>query len=451
MIELLKDNLREIKDDTVYSKQTVYAFELFGETGKGGRAENQDSFWFGDTSYGLLLVVCDGMGGGPGGRTASTLAVQEIGNYINHHPNLKPRDVVIGSILAANRAIYTLAKQHLELMGMGSTCVVVLLTEEKAVVCHVGDSRLYQLRGHKELFHTSDHSQVYEMVKNGIMNEEEARLSPISNVITKALGLSLDLKIEIKTDTSSDIIELPYQKGDRFVLCTDGIHGVLTNSVLIKELSASGDVENIVNDLYSKIHQLGVNSGNQHDNLTLLIAVAKNNSSMPETQRPHKFIPLKRRNNNWWKYLKYLYLIIPLTIMTIIVWYCTTKKEKVENNPKVEIYKKGAEDSISINDIKVENALRKDKSQKDRGKLSGDDTDYESFVTKGREAINEKAKQHSGSGTNKEIIDKKKDKNKENNSNTGTGKVEKQTSKKEAPSSPQDNRRKKSNNTQLNF
>ena len=398
MSEILKDDLREIKDNTVYSKQTVFAFDLYGETGKGGRAENQDSFWFGDTSYGLLLIVCDGMGGGPGGRTASTLAVQEIGNYINQHPNLKPGDVVIGSVLAANRAIYTFAKQHLELMGMGSTCVVALLTEEKAIVCHVGDSRLYQLRGHKELFHTSDHSQVYEMVKNGIMNEEEARLSPISNVITKALGLSLDLKIEIKTDTSSDILELPYQKGDRFVLCTDGIHGVLANSVLIKELSASGDLENILNDLHSKIHQLGVNSGNQHDNLTLIMAVAKDSSLMGEAQRPSKFVPKKRNTPKMHKYLKWVIAIVAV----LFIFGILLLKSSVSNNTKDS----SIHDTLNVLDTVNKNTnIKKDNSDivpQKKAKSINDETDYGSFIGRGKDTITPTSpKNHQGKETKK--------------------------------------------------
>lgn len=383
MSELLKDDLREIKDNIVYSKQTVFAFDFYGETGKGGRTENQDSFWFGDTSYGLLLIVCDGMGGGPGGRTASTLAVQKIGNYINQHPNLKPEDVVIGSVLAANRAIYTFAKQHLELMGMGSTCIVALLTEENAIVCHVGDSRLYQLRGHKELFHTFDHSQVYEMVKNGIMNEEEARLSPISNVITKALGLSLDLKIDIKTDSSSDIVELPYQKGDRFVLCTDGIHGVLANSVLIKELSASGDVEDIVNDLHSKIHQLGVNSGNQHDNLTLIMAVAKDSSLMGEAQRPSKFVPKKRSNSKIHKYLKWMIAIISILFILGILLL----NSSVSNNTNDS----SIPDTLNVIDTVNKNTnIERDNSDiapQKKGNSINDETDYGSFMGRGKDTI----------------------------------------------------------------
>jgi len=144
---------------------------------------------------------------------------------------------------------------------MGSTLVALLITPEKAICCHVGDSRIYQLRKGKILHRTSDHSLVFDLVRQGKMTEEQARLSDKSNVITRSLGTKLALNVEI-TDN------LNYKTGDLFLLCTDGICSMIPESQLIEMISEEGDIESIISNLIDKINTIGIAHGGNHDNLT---------------------------------------------------------------------------------------------------------------------------------------------------------------------------------------
>ena len=192
----------------------------FAESRIGGRSENQDSFDWADTPLGFLVTVCDGMGGGPGGKTASSIAVKEIiAGVMEADQQESPSNILIKAIRRANMAIINRGTEQPALQGMGSTCTVVLITPKSATVAHVGDSRVYQFRGNEKIFRTFDHSMVFELVKQKVITEEQARLSAQSNVITRALGIKPDVEVEVT--------ERPFETGDRFLLCTDGIHGAV--------------------------------------------------------------------------------------------------------------------------------------------------------------------------------------------------------------------------------
>lgn len=247
------------------------SFLGFAESRIGGRAENQDTCAFTDTPLGLLVLVCDGMGGGPGGKTASMLAAKTI---TDHMASLKPTaeiDVEIKKAIdLANEAIYNYTDQNPALRGMGSTVTLLLLTEECAFVAHVGDSRIYQLRGHSVVYRSTDHSKVMELVKSGVINEEQARTSGESNIITQALGHGEDLK--------ADIERLSYLKGDRFVLCSDGIWGMFPQKQLIKMLSGAKNPAGAVDNTVISVDEMGKSEGGRHDNLTLAIVDTNKNS-----------------------------------------------------------------------------------------------------------------------------------------------------------------------------
>lgn len=188
----------------------------FAESRIGGRSENQDSYGSSETPYGFVVTVCDGMGGGPGGKTASTIAVNEIITGIKEgNSDDTATNIVIKAVRRANLAIIEKGQENPALKGMGSTCTVLLISKDSAIVAHVGDSRVYQLRGKTKIFRTFDHSMVFDLVKQKVITEEQARLSAQANVITRALGIKPDMEV--------DVIELPYQDGDRFLLTTDGI------------------------------------------------------------------------------------------------------------------------------------------------------------------------------------------------------------------------------------
>ncbi len=246
----------------------------FAESRIGGRSENQDSYGSADTPYGFVVTVCDGMGGGPGGKTASSIAVNEIINGIKEgNPDDTTTNIVIKAIRRANLAIIEKGQETPALKGMGSTCTVLLISEESAIVAHVGDSRVYQLRGKTKVFRTFDHSMVFDLVKQKVITEEQARLSAQSNVITRALGIKPDIEV--------DTIELPYQTGDRFMLTTDGIHGSVDEVTLIEMASDKKHALGTVTDeIATTIDGNGRKEGGGHDNLTLAIIETKINSKL---------------------------------------------------------------------------------------------------------------------------------------------------------------------------
>lgn len=260
--------------DLIQQLKTPDFITGFAESRIGGRSENQDSYGYSDTPYGFVVTVCDGMGGGPGGKTASSIAVSEIISGIKEgNSDDTATNIVIKAIRRANLAIIEAGNITPALKGMGSTCTVLLISEESAIVAHVGDSRVYQLRGKNKVFRTFDHSMVFDLVKQKVITEEQARLSAQSNVITRALG--------IKSDIEVDVTELPYDTGDRFLLTTDGIHGSVSEIELIEMASDKKHALGIVTDeIATTIDGKGRNEGGGHDNLTIAIIETKINSKL---------------------------------------------------------------------------------------------------------------------------------------------------------------------------
>ena len=246
----------------------------------GGRKEQQDYANATLTKFGFLIVVCDGMGGAKGGATASNMAVNIILKEVSSTSHNSPSTALTAAITKANSEIFNRSRNEENCRGMGTTVAAIILQEEKATIAHVGDSRIYQLR-QPELFskninliyRTNDHSKVFELVKRGIMNEEQARVSDESNVILRALGIRQNVDVELKDN-------IPYLKGDRFLLCTDGICGALPEKQLLKILNSKDDIQTTLNKLISTIDQIGFNNGGGHDNLAAAIIECNNNSKL---------------------------------------------------------------------------------------------------------------------------------------------------------------------------
>ena len=255
----------------------------FAESRVGGRPENQDSFGVKDTRLGFLVTVCDGMGGGPGGRTASTIAVQEIIAGVEEASQEETiPNILIKAVRRANMAIIAAGNETPSLKGMGSTATVLLVNERAAYIAHVGDSRVYQFRGHKKIFRTFDHSMVFDLVKQGVITEEQARLSAQSNIITRALGIQPDVEV--------DVVEVSYEKGDRFMLCSDGIHGSMPEAELIKKATNRKQVLGaLTDDIATTVDNNGRTAGGGHDNLTLALIETKKNSKLkPRMSKTNK-------------------------------------------------------------------------------------------------------------------------------------------------------------------
>lgn len=247
----------------------------------GGRQENQDFYGTAKTKFGDLIVVGDGMGGHNGGRYAAELAVNTILKFIETTPETEPQNALQNAINEANTTIWNEAHANPEFKNMGTTVTALLITPEKAIACHVGDSRIYQIRKDEIIFRTFDHSHVFELVKAGLITEEEARTSTKSNIITRALGI----KQSVEIDTTDNLV---YQIGDRFLLCTDGIWGMLPEGELIEFISQPIDTETLIANLVVKIDALGIENGGKHDNLTAAMVEIDTNSIKTETLKTPK-------------------------------------------------------------------------------------------------------------------------------------------------------------------
>lgn len=241
----------------------------------GGRPENQDDMAYLDTPLGFLVIVCDGMGGGPGGKTASFIVKHEIAETICECSPQTPRDHALKMAAArAHQALEEKMKENPALCGMGSTFVAALLNSQSAIIAHSGDSRCYRLHGKKCLFRTQDHSLVAELVRKKVMTEEEARQSPQANVITRGLGST--------NNHVPEIDEIPYRKGDRFVLCTDGVWGSMPHQKLIDTFAQPLDLQKLLSDISTRVDKIGFLKGGGHDNHTIAVFELEKDSQLRE-------------------------------------------------------------------------------------------------------------------------------------------------------------------------
>lgn len=246
--------------------------DAFGRTGIGGRKENQDSYAGMTVGNNVILTVCDGMGGMNGGQTASRIAVTEIAQTLAETPIEKlGEEALFKAVEAANAAIYRRALNDPPLRGMGTTATVLVLTPEVAYLTHVGDSRIYQLRNGKKKFRTFDHSKVFEMVAQNMMTEEQARQSSFSNIITRALGIRPKVEMTVE--------KIPYKKGDRFILCCDGIWNTLPEPEMMKLFLAKSAAKEEVEYLTETVNGIGEQRGGDHDNLTAIVVDMKQKST----------------------------------------------------------------------------------------------------------------------------------------------------------------------------
>lgn len=291
---------------------TKYPFVGSIETRQGGHTDNQDNAGFVDTPLGLLVVVCDGMGGGPGGRTASLMAVDTILNVLSETAEHTPReDALTFAIEKANDIIYSKAKETPELRGMGTTVAAVLINEKSAVIAHAGDTRVYQLRKGSIVFRSSDHSYVADLVRQKKISEEEARNHPQSNIVTRALGIKPSVEIELD--------EIPFLRGDRFLVCTDGIWGMLPQCDLVKKISQAKGIGELTSSLTEEIDSIGQANGGNHDNLTLAVFDTSFDSAVKNN---------KKKKPIW--IIIIIAVLVAFACISITIFFYGEKNEKQE-------------------------------------------------------------------------------------------------------------------------
>ncbi len=205
---------------------------LFGYTDIGKkRPNNEDAIFFknitGRDDLQALLCVCDGMGGHASGELASSLAAK-IFSMIERTESgsLKGKYFTIlnEALQFANKKIYEIAQKDENKRGMGTTITAGLIAENTLHIAHVGDSRAYLFRENNSHKLTSDHTYVAELVRNGLLTEQESENHPQKNIITRALGNNERIEI--------DTYKIYLRDGDRYIFCSDG----LTNYINDEEI-----------------------------------------------------------------------------------------------------------------------------------------------------------------------------------------------------------------------
>jgi len=179
-----------------------------------------------------LFAVADGMGGHNAGEIASGIAIEELKKRASELATLE-RDRLeswmLEAIAEANREVYEASFRNPETEGMGTTLTAIVIKGNKAVIGHVGDSRIYLWREGRLSLLSEDHSMVNELVRLGQLSAERARNHPHKNILSRALG--------IDRNTDIDCFQLEVQEGDVFLLCTDGFSNVIEDEEMVSEFS----------------------------------------------------------------------------------------------------------------------------------------------------------------------------------------------------------------------
>jgi PPM family protein phosphatase len=230
------------------------------------RSENQD---FGTLTTpqeeqishpgGRLLLVADGMGGHRGGATASKLAAETVkAQYLGSETT----DVAVAlrdSLARANARIFFEAQSNPDLRGMGTTTSALAVRNGHGWFAHVGDSRIYRVREGEIEQLTDDHSLVATMVREGLLTSQEAETHPRRNVLQRSMGVSEDVEIDV-----SGPFDL--REEDIFILCSDGLHGVVKEPEL-KEIAALPTIEEAADEFIKRALARGA-----PDNVTVIVA-----------------------------------------------------------------------------------------------------------------------------------------------------------------------------------
>lgn len=216
------------------------------------RTHNEDYFEI--DSQRRLYLVADGMGGHSHGEVASRTAVQAVREYLEErlptastNAASQPSDdreqsaLLRTAIHNAHDKVLCAIRQDGALSGMGTTLVALLVRGEAAAIAHVGDSRAYRLRNERLDLLTEDHTWVHEQVMAGFLSEEQARVHPLKNVVTRALGSDGDIKVDVQ--------ETEIVPGDRYLLCSDGLTTMLRDDEIGRALKSGASLEEACRDL----------------------------------------------------------------------------------------------------------------------------------------------------------------------------------------------------------
>ena len=231
------------------------------------REGNEDSFLV----VAPLYAVADGMGGHRGGEVASNLALETIQAMFERREGDLAQQVE-----QANRAVFERSQNDRAVAGMGTTLTAALVDGNSVRLAHVGDSRAYLFRGGELSMLTEDHTLVHRMVMEGEITEAEAETHPHRSILTRALGVDG----EVQVDQGS----LTVQDGDRILLCTDGLSGMVSDEQLRAILDEATDAQDATDRLIRAANRAG-----GIDNITAVVLhFAEDGTRTKEAEFPHE-------------------------------------------------------------------------------------------------------------------------------------------------------------------
>ncbi|TFB75235.1 serine/threonine-protein phosphatase [Cryobacterium glaciale] len=232
------------------------------------RSNNQDSGYAGRS----LFVVADGMGGHAGGDVASSIATKRIIEADKPYASAQDAEFALqAALIGANAQLAETVFEHAELTGMGTTVSAIIVLENEVAIAHIGDSRIYLLRERELSQITIDHTFVQRLVDSGRITEAEAMVHPRRSVLMRVLG---DVEASPEIDTSI----LATIAGDRWLLCSDGLTGVVSHTAIASALASGANAQDVADLLVKESLD-----GGAPDNVTVVIVDIDDNVSRTDS------------------------------------------------------------------------------------------------------------------------------------------------------------------------
>lgn len=233
------------------------------------RENNEDGYLIWQEGTLSLFAVADGMGGHAAGEVASTLALETVKQHLQAQrlalqekveEGSTIRSLLVETMLAANSKILLVGDNKTACVGMGTTLTLLLTVAGQAWVGHIGDSRAYLLRDGRLERLTEDHTLVSQLLRSGQISEEEKKNHPQRHILTQALGTDQEPLVDIQ--------KYLLQSGDLFLLCTDGLYGLVDEEELLRMVQVNDPPEEILDRLVLLANERGGT-----DNITAILGI----------------------------------------------------------------------------------------------------------------------------------------------------------------------------------
>lgn len=268
-----------------------------------------------------LYAVADGMGGHRAGEIASRVALEEL---MVNAPRRLDAKALGRAVRAANRAVLAAADKSRTRTGMGTTLTAAMVDGTRLAVAHVGDSRAYLLHDGQMERLTEDHSMVADLLRQGTISEDEARFHPQRSVITRALGSDANMV--------ADTLEIDAEIGDRLILCTDGLTGMLSDQFISEILQAEASPESAARTLVDAANRAG-----GFDNISVVVVDVTGTSAADCA--PHRGSAASGRRIAG----RMLWIAAALALVTAAVWgayaYARSRAYLIDEGGVVTVYR----------------------------------------------------------------------------------------------------------------